>query len=102
MPGRGGREIEGVWGGGGAEEKRGRGHEMVWCASKDGRTHTYLGLSTNFSISTLSSPKLFKASLLQESNACWKSADLRTIRIPYIGTQKERDKKTDTNDAPKG
>ena len=50
----------------------------------------YLGLSTSFSISTFSSPKLFRASLLQESKACWKSAELRTIRIPWVDVQFKR------------
>ena len=49
-----------------------------------------LGLSTSFSISTFSSPKLFRASLLQESKACWKSAELRTIRIPCVDVQFNR------------
>ena len=42
----------------------------------------YLGLSTNFSTMTLSSPKLFLASLRQASSACWNSSLLSTMRIP--------------------
>ena len=43
----------------------------------------HLGLLTNFSNKTFSSPKLFSASLRQASKEDWKSLALRTIRMPF-------------------